>query len=403
MKILFVPYYLYIQYPVFQPVILALNREGARALLLHIPNISALDETPIFNAERFEADAVPFVALRLKRSRRPRTLVSLERGMQFHANTHLLKHQLQLQRPDAVVIGSHLGGIYIRVLLVVCQHLDIPVVSLYTTKDDARARTELGWVRKLIPSRLARRVLDWGPTTPAVRRLTFLVPGEATRERLVERGIDGARICVTGNPAHDHLTGINCGLSTPRSTTTLLYVSEVIQEVRGLDYLGHALRTLRDSILALQPKPIVRVRFHPRESAEVRQLHRELLQPLVPEFHTEEPFDQSVRSVTVAIGHYSAALELLLAAGVPVVSLLTSDLLEGGLYDGLRRKAECRSGAELTALLQGVMNRDLRVTELLSAAMAEFNQKHSFAIDGQSASRVAEQIISAARGKTCAN
>jgi hypothetical protein len=387
-KVLFVPYYFYIQYPVFKPVICCLLDQGVDARLLVIPRISPRDESEEFGTDRFQRDCVPYSVAEILRPDVGVQFVLPVRLLNFIRNAYRLYQLLRRERPSALVIGSHHGGIYIRVLQILSSWLNIKVYSLFTIAVRPNRLT--------VASTPIRALLDplvtcafWPLANRYVARVQFLVPGEALCRFLLDEGISRESISVVGNPAHDAL--VRARRQFGEGDLVVVLVTEVIQERYGQQYLKTLLEMLR-SIFESVPSLKVRVRYHPREPEAVVLAYKQALQGRQFDHRPSEPLEMSLAGALASIGHFSGALDASIILGIPVIALSSFAEKSRRFYPDATF-LDCSNATELKAALLR-LNDPLRWAMDCRSAMVNYTEHHAQVTDGSSALRVSRILNS---------
>lgn len=408
MRIFFFPYYYYLQYDPFFPVIKHLNAAGIDAQLVYISNISPKDETSIYQPERFCRDGIPFQEFRLQRLRRTNDRPApLSQLPQYLLNFYRLKAFIRRMKPDEVVIGSHLGGIYIRALQIICHQLQIFCFCFWGIEVKGTNSTRVPvWMP--IPH-LIKSTLHWPPDNAYTRNHRFGVSGNALKRHLMEKGISESQIVVTGNPAHDAIQRVSkqdtCRVMPDRKMDRghIIFLSEVIQEIFGLDYLERLLKSLGAACDELPVDIKVVVKFHPRETLQTRALHRDILTGDRYTFCETTDLADLIRRAALSIGCFTKALETSFILGVPVLSINFTGKNEYSIIYPTDKRMECANPDELKTKLAAFFG-DPEFRKTAHEVMTEWLAENVYALDGRSTQRMADAIIAHAgqrRGIVC--
>lgn len=397
MRILFLPYYYYLQYESFKPVIKELISRGINAKMLYIPNISPKDETQIYNILKFKQDGIPFVEFRLSRFPFKNTIFRpLSQILQFTWNSRRLKNLLKKLQPDGIVIGSHLGGIYVRLIQIFCYKMRIPIISMWVIEVSKNSKIISKWLP--LPCAI-KSVLRWEPHNQYTRNHLFLVTGSVLKEHLIKKGIKKEQIVVTGNPAHDEMY-INLGnreeetilknLELKKEEKYVVFLTEVIHEIFGISYFKNLINTLKFAFDKLPLDIKIVIKFHPRETDETKKLFKEKLSGKRYLFLENVNLFLLLRGAELSIGHFTKALETSFLAGTPVLSINFSGDESYSLYKD--KIMECRTSQEFEKkilLFFSDNSYQVRAKELIK----NYIKENAYAIDGNSTQRVAQVIL----------
>jgi len=405
MRILFVPYYYYMQYAPFQSAAEALAKDGHEARLLYIPGISERDEGDTYHPEKFRLDGVPFEEFDLVRfsSRWARALRPLSQLAQFLINKRRLRRFLAKRPPDAVVIASHLGGIYIRLIQLLCDRLRIPIVSMWIIP------VTVGREKRSLLSRLpsffdVRDVLRWTPANKHVRNHLFVASGQVLKEHLETLGIDGRQIRITGNPVHDLFQR---DLAAPRDELRrtivkerelqpedryVLLLTETIQKVLGWDYLRSLTNDLRAIFEKLPAGIKVIVKFHPREPMDAQIHFQDVFRGSRYRFCRDAELVPLLRCADLAIAHFSGALETALALGTPSLGINFTQRQDLSLFRESSMLLEAHSAQALEEKVLACLS-DSSFRDRMAEARDLWLRENTCALDGQNSRRMAEAIV----------
>lgn len=399
MKILFLPYYYYISYEPFKATILEIIKRGVNAKLLHIPNISPRDERGIYNCERFMRDGVPFIEFTLTRFSCRNILCRIPlQGLQFLLNQQKMRNLLRDLDPDGLVIGSHLGGIYVRLAQILCKELGIPIVSLWVTDDKIIEKRDA--VKRPPVPRLIKSVLDWQPNNEYTESSRFLVTGSVLRNHLMRQGIRKDQIVITGNPSHDEIwKGMGCR-QNPRSMLEfaggqryIVLLTEVIQELFGLKYLEALIRCIRKAFDKLPRDIRLAIKFHPRESEDSKAIFRMEFSGERISYFEDVELAYLLSGAELAIGHHTKALETAFIVGTPVLSINLAKNEELSLYKNCDRIMECFTQDEVEDKLVRFFA-DESFRKKGECARLTWLKYNICAMDGRNSRRAADAITS---------
>ncbi|MFC1672434.1 hypothetical protein ACFL01_04795 [Planctomycetota bacterium] len=403
MKILLLPYYYYIQYESFRLIAGELLNRGMDVCMLHIPNMSPKDEAQAYNPKRFKKDGVPFARFSLYRFAvgagvfRPFLQI-----VQFYWNARRLKRLILKLNPDALVIGSHLGGVYIRFVARLCYELSIPLVSMWVTKDILRDSVSIPrWVP--LP-KASRSIIEWKASNVYIQDQLLVVPGSVIKNHLVSLGVKEEQIVVTGNPAHDTMYSClnkeehsSTGSKVTTGTRYIVYVSQPLHELFSIDYLREYLGSLGNAFDKLPPDIRVLVKFHPREIEEIKRIHRQELCSSRYDFIEEADLAMLMSRAELSVGHHSRALEISLMVGTPVLCACFSADENYFFYGEGNRALQCLAPREFDDKLSAFFS-DGTFRQSAKLAMEEWLEDNASPKDGKNTSRVVDAIVAHING-----
>ncbi len=398
MKILFLSYYYYIQYIPFKQVIKELLNEGVDAKLLYISNISPKDERKFYNPQRFRQDDIPFIEFKLYRfALENKFFRPLLQIMQFFRNRWRLKNLLKKLQPDGIVIGSHLGGIYIRLIQILCDEMKIPITSMWLTEDKIVQEISIPILLPL--PWLLRDILKWKSYNKHTQKHLFIVTGDTLKKHLMKMGVEKEQIIITGNPSHDEIyecigkpKHILEDLDLKEREKYIVLLTEVIHEIFGIDYLKRLVKVLKSAFCRLPPYIKVVIKFHPRETKKTKNIFRDALQGSRYCYFENADLVCLLSGAEISIGHFTKALETSFVVGTPVLSINFLRNEEYSLYKGGNKILECLSPQEFEEkLISFFMDKSFyQKAKLIEKKWLEDN---IYTIDGKSTYRVVDAIL----------
>ncbi|OCA87864.1 hypothetical protein A8F94_08475 [Bacillus sp. FJAT-27225] len=305
MKVFFIAQYKYLHYQPYLRVIKELRRKGIRGYFVNLKNmnfVTKYDEEK-YNKSLFIHDGVPFKEVELFANEfsnsfllhrfflpyllKKRKLAAI-RFLQISLSRWKLYGFFFVQRPKLIVIGSDLGGVYIRIIQDCCRKLNIKVLILNTHPN----RPNMKDAEYSIPTRRLQliRKFNLEKTLYFPKRTigsylpnsAVAVPGKVVKEHLVKQGISPDRIFITGNPVHDGVyelvanKKINITKEKERhgldvSKKLIVYFSSLANEKYGAEYLD-SLNTLIHKEWEGSGSQLI-IKFHPREDDESKQIY----------------------------------------------------------------------------------------------------------------------------------
>jgi hypothetical protein len=414
MKVLLAPYYFYLHYESFRRVSAVLNRSEIDSAILRIP-FSAIEDNSRFGPEKMQTDNcamrhLPLVDLGWKGSS---TAARISRFPNLLINRRRIKHFLEAERPKLIVVGSDLGGIFIRLLLSCCREAGVRTMILATSASGPPA-SESGESQYLSVPLLARATLrvlnmDHVALFNSWRIGSFdtnapiAVPGRTLKEKLVELGVSDDRIFITGDPAHDAIyelmqepaeqirNDICNDVGWPTTGKLIVYCTEVIHEMLGREYLVRLNKLLAETFSTLPRDWRVLVKLHPRETPETETLFREAFQGGRYSIRRDMDVLRLIRAANLCIGHYSRTLIDAALIGTPVVCInLTGDekrMLFDSSFGEVRIETERDVRDKIRTLLQ-----DEETRNVVDRKLGDWRRGYATGIDGRSSDRTASLI-----------
>jgi hypothetical protein len=413
MKVLFAPYYFYLHYESFKRVAASLNRSGIDAAILHMP-CNAFNENRRFGIERIRADGCPVRQLQLcdlgwkgastiaRMTRFPNLLVNRKRTREF----------LNAERPQLVVVGSDLGGLYVRLLLDCCREAGIQTMILASSAsgppavDSNAGQTIRVWpavkalLRMLDLDRVA--LFDHWQIGSFNTEAPIAVPGTTLKEELLRYGISEDRVFVTGDPAHDAIyelkqeiaaeirSQICSRLGWPARSHLIVYCTEVIHEMLGRAYLVGLNRLLAQAFADLPDDCRVVVKLHPRETSETEALFRQAFRGHRYLVRRDLNLLRLLRAAHLCVGHYSRTLIDSVLLGTPVACINLARDEKRMLFDTSFSEMRIESGHEfhkIRTLLEDAATRDI-----VERKLQDWRFRYASALDGESSNRNAALI-----------
>ena len=342
--ILFFPHYYYLQYEGFLLVMRELQKLecDARMVLMHS---KSFDESAAFTTERLKNEGCPLRVFRPLRLRwRPQWLVTrILQGAGVAVDSLRMRGFLRRERPDIVVVGSDLGGAYIRLVLDVSRRQGIPSLILSAVDYGLAASDQERGAGAAFPraiqaiSRLlglSRILFFEGDVLGSyATNSKVLVPSRAARNGLVKEGIAEERITVVGNPARDRTAELRKqpkgevkarvlhALGWEGGSLLVVYCTEVIHYVYGLPYLERVNALLLKKLEGLPVEVRVVVKLHPRESEESQAEFRTTFRGERFRVVRDQDLLPLLRAADLVVGHFSSVLLDGMRLDTPILSL----------------------------------------------------------------------------------
>jgi hypothetical protein len=413
MTVLFAPYYFYLHYESFRRVAASLNRSGIDAAILHMP-CNAFNENHSFGMERMRADGCPVRQLHLwdlgwkgsssiaRMSRFPNLLINRKKIRKF----------LEVERPRLVVVGSDLGGLYIRLLLSCCREAGIQTMILASSASGPPAiDSEAG--QTISVSRPIKAILqlldldhvalfDHWKIGSFNTEAPIAVPGKTLKEELLRDGVSEDRLFITGDPAHDAIFELKqepvaqirrqiCDqLDWPESSRLIVYCTEVIHEMLGREYLVRLNVLLAEVFAALPADCRVVVKLHPRETSETEALFKQAFRRDRYLVRRDLDLLRLMRAAHLCIGHYSRTLIDSVLLGTPVACINLANDEKRMLFDA--GFGEIRLDSEQDFHKIRTLLEDKETRDVVERKLRDWRSRYASVLDGQSSNRNAALI-----------
>ncbi|MCE5226792.1 MAG: hypothetical protein LLG05_13170, partial [Porphyromonadaceae bacterium] len=283
MKALFVPNYFYLHLPVFEIIIEKLNVIGVSSYVLKLPGNTKISADDIYNMDYFNKRGIAFIEL-------PLNLVSSYKDKIVHQihfltcmyhNFRIIRAFIHASKPDFVIVGSDLGNLHIRFLLNACSKYNIPVVILYTCDvplhEDGCNAGRMDIVDRLNKQSFLRAFLFRGNIPGAYfTDAQICVLSNENKDQLIKDGISKSRITVTGMPSK---LSCSCrdeteilkevGLKKVKDDHVVIFFTEHLQVLYGLDYLKELYSHLVEIIKNMPSNVHFIIKLHPLEPLDM--------------------------------------------------------------------------------------------------------------------------------------
>jgi hypothetical protein len=390
-----------------------LNRSGIDAAILHMP-CNTFNENRSFGMERMRADGCPVRQLHLcdlgwkgsssiaRMSRFPNLLINRERIRKF----------LDVESPRLVVVGSDLGGLYVRLLLSCCGEAGIQTMILASSASGPPATNSKAG--QTIPvSRSIKAILqlldldhvalfDHWKIGSFNTEAPIAVPGKTLKEELLRDGVSEDRLFITGDPAHDAIFELKqepvaqirrqiCDqLDWPESSRLIVYCTEVIHEMLGREYLVRLNVLLAEVFAALPADCRVVVKLHPRETPETEALFKQAFRRDRYLIRRDLDLLRLMRAAHLCIGHYSRTLIDSVLLGTPVACINLANDEKRMLFDA--GFGEIRLDSEQDFHKIRTLLEDKETRDVVEHKLRDWRSRYASVLDGQSSNRNAALI-----------
>jgi hypothetical protein len=229
-------------------------------------------------------------------------------------------------------------------------------------------------------------------------------PNEDARQLLIENGIAGERVIVTGNPRDDKIydlrsreienkSDVQALLDCPENSLLIAYCTEVIQDVHGIEYLNKINDRLFDLFSSLPARCHIVIKLHPREPAHIEEDYRHKF--MGERFHVvrnDVDILGLLRAARLVICHFSAVLidaallgatvlsiRIIARDGIPIRFDALNPFIHIESYDEIEQK--CRAAIFESSFIDGQ-----------EKVIDQWMEKAGFRIDGRNAHHIAELI-----------
>jgi hypothetical protein len=327
-------------------------------------------------------------------------------------NRHMIRHFLDVERPRLVVVGSDLGGIYVRLVLSCCHKANVQTMILASSASGPPSNDSGGGLGHSV-SRSAKSILqllnldqvalfDHWKIGSFDTEAPIAVPGPVLKEELLRHGVSEDRVFITGDPEHDAIyelmqeptarirSEVCDRLNWPATGHLIVYCTEVIHEILGREYLARLNRFLAEAFAVLPADFRVVVKLHPRETPQTEALFRGAFRGERYSVRRDLDMLRLMRAADLCIGHYSKSLIDAVMLGTPVgcVNFARDEkrMLFDASFDEIRIESE-RDLWKIRALLENTETR--RVVE---RKLRNWRRRFAADIDGQSSNRNAALI-----------
>lgn len=337
MKVFFAPNYFYLNLPVFEQVINKLKEKGIFSYIFRLPGNTNISADSIFDLKYFESKGLKVFELPLKLVPNYKNSFASRINLIILAfqNMKIIREMLLKRQPDVVVVGSDLGNLHIRFLIDACYLYYIPIVILYTcdvpeytNKNIFRFFYSLKnkYIFKSNFLSFLRALLFTG-ATPGEYAINskICVSSEDICQKLISRGIDKSRIFVTGMPfltsPINSLENIFEKLNISKDYRLIVFFTECIQNIYGVEYtkdlyikLGEIIKNLPEDIFFI-------IKLHPLESKEMKAFIKNIFNK--PQYEVIEDFnvEELISISDLCIAHFSRVLIIVALMGKRFLSI----------------------------------------------------------------------------------
>lgn len=196
------------------------------------------------------------------------------------------------QNPDVVVLGSDLGGIYIRKIQEICKKKNIVVIIIQTVlflpnNDRKELSTYFpSLVHFILEYLKLHKIFTFSSDVPGMylESSHVFALGKTSKEIVESFGKGAKYVHSMGNPGFDIVSSKKFTLLTenniknlmkiPPKAKYIVYFTETIQAVYGYKYLTDLHANLRSVFDDLNEMFFIIIKFHPRETDNDRVLIR---------------------------------------------------------------------------------------------------------------------------------
>lgn len=423
MKVFFITQYKYLHYRPFKRILQHLYVMNFAPFFIDVKNIvpPGKYEERRYDSIRFQRDQTPYLTLELldqfAANRPSGTLLRLlDKRPAYKKIISLLLNRIKIHfflrkhKPKLIVLGSDIGGIYIRMIQDSADLLGIKVLIINTHP----TLPELMPINKTISKKRKYWLKKFGLYKPLhfskrtigayLSDSIIAVSGSSIKDDLTKAGIHPQRIVVTGNPLHDDLFDMLNERNkqqtkfelTSSNRMILVYFTGMFQEKYSKEYLRLLNKTLIESVDQQRIKLVVK--FHPREPNDIIETYKSDLE-LAHAHYVEDEYDavELILAGDVILADIGSSLiPQAILAGKPCLILNLQK--DGGSPYRIPKEFQIRGFDELKEKMQKIMGskEGLRLANDQNLLEPNF-----YKFDGMSSFRCAEliaQIISNEKG-----
>lgn len=410
-KVLFFPNYFYLSYASFRRIIASLNCREVEGYIVHM-HCKSFDESKQFPLERLKNDRcpfkqLPFVSIGMKGTS---LFVKFTRFFEFIINYRGIKHYLQAQQPALVVVGSDLGGIYIRFILDTCRRMHVPVLIILpidfgsvrlgansNSNREARVPTLARLFLRLIG--IERLILFEGLLIGSYfNEAKILVASKAIKNQLVRSGICQERVFVTGTPRHDDIYQllrmpvdavkyeICRDLGWDTSCKIVVYFTQLIHRIYGTDYMDRVNKLLAHAFEDLPAECRIVIKLHPREDANYSEIFKGNRYQIIRDIDV----NRLLRAADLVVSHFSSTLSDAALLGTPLLSINILNDKRRAIFDSSQEFVQINSEEAFTKIYGMLYNRKL--LDRARVSLERWIKNNVAAVDGHSSERIADFI-----------
>jgi hypothetical protein len=330
--IIFIPHYYYLHYETFNKVKNCLLKKGVESYLLFIPKASGIDETETFNESRFLKDNFKYKKIHISKiisQRKPSIIQRLFQYINIGKDLDNISNFIKDSNPSSVIIGSHLGGIYIRHIQVICSRLNIPVYSIWINFEHSE-HLQLDYINRkydfILRHTPLKNIYKWNVKNSFSSNNTFFASGKKAYNQLLSFGFNEHNVNIL--PMSRLINRYEFTINEPNKNGILI-ISEVIHEVLGVEFTKSYIKDIAECCSNLNLH--VLIKFHPRETDKTKEIYLNEL-PFA-EVIEEISIEHQLSRVKLAIGMYSKFLETLMVNNIPVISYNPTNRKEYSIFD----------------------------------------------------------------------
>jgi len=323
---------------------------------------------------------------------------------------------LRREAPDVLITGGDITNINTRLFLDISDRLRIKTILVpivmpgpaVMNPDHDKSIPYARFVRSILRCLDLERTIffrDWIIGSYA-RHAWIAVSSGDVKQELMQHGISGERIEVTGNPGDDLVydvlamdihqlrSSIYNMLMFSDDFVFIIYCTEIIQDVYGMPYLKEINAVLLQAFNALPENCRVVIKLHPREPLDITEYYEKIFAgERYRIIKNEFDIKRLMRLAKVVIAHYSAVLSDAALLGATVLSIrLTPDDQIPVRFDDINSHIHIQTDKEIKdKLLEAVSETSPLVTSQ-KETIRQWIQKKGLHCDGKNARRVADLI-----------
>ncbi|MFA6075363.1 MAG: hypothetical protein WCV63_04560 [Negativicutes bacterium] len=315
MKVFFIPETYYLSYLTFLNVIVEAKKENIDAYMLTVFPFARKWEEKIYTNEKFIMNDCPRKKIYLFPNIVPKKRYeSLIENFVIMVNSIILLIYMIIERPDAIVINSDLGGTYIRMFQEICLLLKKKIFIIYNhriidNKSFSKSKSKI-WKYFKVLSFSDYRI---GAYT---QKSTIFAASNKMKDEIIALGIDSSRVIVVGDPRKS-TNIVDVRRANEKNKIVILYCTEVMQEIYSKTYVFLLNKWLKKMFVYLAKNhdnlEIV-VKLHPREKEHPRidRFYSELFgdSTLFKIIDDQSLNDEILISADIVVAHYTDMLRM---------------------------------------------------------------------------------------------
>lgn len=336
MKIFILPYVFYTHFDSFNLVFQELKNRNIDVKYFYIHTNDYFDELNSPYLKKIKKDDIIEVKT-YKTENNHNYLSRLVAFLIYLVNFRIISKRFLYKQPDLIILGSDLGGVYIRKIQDICKQKKVGVIVIQTTlfiptverKDLSLNLPKFGNVVLKIFG--LYRTFTFNSDIPGsyMENNFVFALGESSKKIMLSFGKSSNLIFATGNPAFDYLffnlpknrNEFTDRLELPRDCRYIVYFTETIQLINGPKYLDKLHKKLNEIFTSLPNDVFIIIKLHPRETTSDKIKIREQFRSNKYRIIENGELKELIYFSELCILHYSAVMIECLLLRKPILSL----------------------------------------------------------------------------------